>query len=44
MAESFQETFDLELLAGAGLTHEEEMRAEELCAEQYAGEDWNTRF
>jgi lipoate-protein ligase A len=44
MAGSFQETFDLELLNGAGLTREEEMRAEELSAEQYAGEDWNARF
>jgi len=44
MAHSFADTFDLELDAETGLTPEEQARAAELRAEQYASDAWNARF
>ncbi|NLX09754.1 MAG: lipoate--protein ligase family protein [Chloroflexi bacterium] len=43
IADSFRQTFDLVLEPGA-LTPEEQTRAAELRAEQYATPDWNGRF
>lgn len=44
MIDSFESTFDLTLQRAEALTPEEQTRAQELRAEQYATEAWNARF
>ncbi|MBN2303559.1 MAG: lipoate--protein ligase family protein [Anaerolineae bacterium] len=44
MRASFQDTFDLTLIAADALTPEEQARADELYTAQYASDDWSARF